>query len=282
MASYSSSSAWSTSSWCGTPSPASATSSTPLQAPARALSARVNGAVLRDARVDDDFKVVLVAVEGSRAIACVYSSKTRDWGNLVSTMLPPKGFMGSPPAMNFSKMHSLLVGDSLYWLLSDRPTSLTEAFSHAPCLEFDVERQSLTVGRVSGDLNYTKDHEISLITEKGGGLGLLTLSGCNAHFWRRNSEHDGDSSWVLGRTIELDNLLSLNPQKEAGRIFIEGFAEYNHVAVLSTPSSLYTVQFQPLEVKKLHNVGSQYHAFESVCTAGNGGRPDAADVAQNA
>ncbi|KAM3296638.1 hypothetical protein ACQJBY_038804 [Aegilops geniculata] len=201
-------------------------------------------------------------------------------------MLPPKASMGGPPAMNFSKMHSVLVGDSLYWLLFDRPTSLTEAFCHAPCpksiLKFDAERQSLTVERVAGDLNHTKQHEISLITEKGRGLGLFTLSGCNAHFWRRNSEHDGDTSWVLGRTIELDNLLCLNPQKEAGRIFIEGFAEYNHVVVLSTPSSLYTVQFEPLEVKKLHNVGSQYHAFESVCTTGNGGRPDVADVPHNA
>ena len=59
--------------------------------------------------------------------------------------------------MKFSRMNALLVEKSLYWLLFDVPTSFSAAFSVVLCassiLEFDVERQSLTVERVPANLH---------------------------------------------------------------------------------------------------------------------------------
>ncbi|XBI43897.1 hypothetical protein VPH35_108613 [Triticum aestivum] len=246
--------------------------------PAQSLSAQVNGEVLRDARDDDHFKIVLVDVEGPRAIACVYSSETSKWGDLVSAFLPPKASIGGPPAMKFFRMNALL------------------AFSGVLCassiLEFDVERQSLTVERVPANLHHPKDHEISLIKERGVGLGLLTVSDSNVHIWKRKREHNsgtswvlgrpiklrhflsldpqnnGGTSWVLGRTINLRHLLSQDPQNYAGQISINAFAEYNHVALLSTSIYYYTVELESLEVRRFQCRGSRYHPFESVYTTG--------------
>ncbi|XBH76190.1 hypothetical protein VPH35_102872 [Triticum aestivum] len=238
--------------------------------PAQSLSAWVNGEVLRDARDDEHFKIVLAAVEGPRAIACVYSSETSEWGDLVSAFLPPRVSMGGPPAMKFSKMYALLVENSLNWLLFDVPTSFSEAFSGVLCassiLEFDVERQSLTMERVPAKPHHPKDHEISLIKERGVGLGLLTVSGCSVHIWKRKREHNGGTSWMLGRTIKLRHLLSPDPQNYAGQISVNAFAEYNHVVLLSTSIYYYTVELESLEVRRFQCRGSPYHPFESVYT----------------
>ncbi|XP_040247713.1 uncharacterized protein [Aegilops tauschii subsp. strangulata] len=274
--------------------------------PAQSLPAWVNGEVLRDARDDDHFKIVLADVEGPRAIACVYSSETSKWGDLVSAVLPPRASIGGPPAMKFSRMNALLVEKSLYWLLFDVPTNFSEAFRGVLCassiLEFDVERQSLSVDRVPANLHHPKDHEISVIKERGVGLCLLIVSGCHVHIWKRKREHNGGTSWVLGittklrhllspdpqnnggtswvlgRTIKLRHLLSPDPQNYAGQISINAFAEYNHVVLLSTSIYYYTVELESLEVRRFQCRGSRYHPFESVYTTGNGGWPDAADL----
>ncbi|XBI43911.1 hypothetical protein VPH35_108627 [Triticum aestivum] len=194
--------------------------------PAQSLSAQVNGEVLRDASDDDHFKIFLADVEGPRAIACVYSSETSKWGDLVSAFLPPRASIGCPPAMKFSRMNALLVEKSLYWLLFDVPANFSEAFRGVLCassiLVFDVERQSLSVERVSANLHHLKDHEISVIKERGVGLCLLTVSGCKVNIWKRKREHNADTSWVLGRTTKLRHLLFPDPQNNGGTSWVLG------------------------------------------------------------
>ena len=76
----------------------------------------------------------------------------------------------------------------------------------------------------------------SVIREEDDGLGLLSISNFTAQLWKRKSDCDGVGSWVLGRTIELDKLLSLDPDKHE-RIFILGYAEENNYVFLGISAS---------------------------------------------
>ena len=86
----------------------------------------VNGAVLRPAGEDQHFQVVLaVADDKQQALACVYSSKTGLWGNIISTPLPygPNGII--IPTMVFTD-DAVKAGDSLYWLLDGNLSGILE------------------------------------------------------------------------------------------------------------------------------------------------------------
>ncbi|XBI43961.1 hypothetical protein VPH35_108670 [Triticum aestivum] len=79
---------------------------------------RISGAVLRSAGVVHHFQVVLVGNSGiqpTQAVASVYSSETGVWSNLVSTPLPAD----DPDVLTevYHDMCSVMVGNSLYWLL---------------------------------------------------------------------------------------------------------------------------------------------------------------------
>ncbi|EMS63556.1 hypothetical protein TRIUR3_20721 [Triticum urartu] len=230
------------------------------------------GAVLRTAGVDRHFQVVLVATDGARAITYVYSSETGIWSNLLEAPLPYKpgdsllssetvtglwSFLASSPVF-FTSRPAVLVGDSLYWLLSNG------------ILEFDLDRQSLAMISVREDMRVKSYTDISIMEADGGGLGVLTLSGFHAQLWKREASSDGAASWIMGRTFELDKLISLDSEKKMGRVLVAGFAEYNNMVLLCTPIGLFIVQLQSLEFKKLSEtrVPLHYHPFESVYPAG--------------
>jgi hypothetical protein len=96
-----------------------------------------------------------------------------------------------------------MVGDSLYWLVTGYSFGI---------LEFDLHRQSLGLIPMPGKdtlAGGTGCGDILVLTE-GGGLGFLFVSGFNAQLWKRETDCDAGASWVLGRTIALDKLLSMN------------------------------------------------------------------------
>ncbi|KAE8807348.1 hypothetical protein D1007_16406 [Hordeum vulgare] len=230
------------------------------------------GAVLRAARVDHHFQIVLVAIDGARAITYVYSSDTGIWSDLLETPLPYKpedsillsdkvtglwSFLASSPVF-FTGRTAALVGDSLYWLLS------------SGILELDLDKQRLAMISVREDMRVESYTDISIMEAEGGGLGLLTLSGYHAQLWKRETNSDGAASWIMGRTFELDKLLCLDPEKKMCRICVVGFAEYNNMVLLCAPTGLFMVQLQSLEFKKLSKTCASlnYHPFESVYPAG--------------
>uniref|UniRef100_A0ACD5Z357 Uncharacterized protein n=2 Tax=Avena sativa TaxID=4498 RepID=A0ACD5Z357_AVESA len=235
----------------------------------------VNGAVLRVAG-DDHFQVVIVVLinnyntqHGQRALACVYSSETGLWGDLISTPIP----FEPDSVVCAIRDPAVLVGDSLYWKLSGFSTSI---------LEFDFEKQSLAVIWVPVDES-EYENDFKVIRADGGGLGFLFVSDFNAQLWERNINCDGVASWVLGRTIELDKLLSLDSEVEDD-IVILGFAEENNMVLLWTESGSFMVQLQSLQFKKLSGFNSttDYIPYESVYTAEIGGEHDGADLFHNA
>ncbi|CAM0947644.1 unnamed protein product [Alopecurus aequalis] len=150
----------------------------------------VNGAVLRPAGEDQHFQVVLAGAVGDdirhvRALACVYSSKTGLWGNLISMPLPyeangGQGPNGIPiPTMVFTD-EAVLAGDSLYWKLVGNLFGI---------LEFDLVKQSLAMIRVPVDM-CGRDKCLKMMRAESGGLGCLIMGDivpkCSGHSEENN------------------------------------------------------------------------------------------------
>ncbi|XP_020177841.1 uncharacterized protein [Aegilops tauschii subsp. strangulata] len=239
----------------------------------------IGGTVFRVAGDEQHFQVVLVTTQvyeqGDTAIARVYSSETGGWGALISILLPPK----HPTSVICTGFPSILVGHSLYWLLSDM--KIKERSDGI--LEFDLERQVLSLLPVPVDAIPTK---LQLMQAVGGGLGIFFLSKFSVQLWKMETDSDGVPSWVLARTVELDKLLLMSSRKKKREpLCIKGFAEYNSVVFLRTPTDLFTIQLESLQFKKVSrtNFVARYHPFENVYVAGMciGGGHDGAEVLHN-
>ncbi|PNT65946.1 hypothetical protein BRADI_3g04705v3 [Brachypodium distachyon] len=92
---------------------------------------QIHGAVLQAAGDTRHFQVVLVGNDEkqyTRALACTYSSENGAWGNLISTLLPPKpkDCRSRLPTTISLSTPSVLVGDSLYWFLAESSASILE------------------------------------------------------------------------------------------------------------------------------------------------------------
>lgn len=235
-----------------------------------------NAAVLR-AVGDVHFQVVFVAtnMDTRQVLACLYSSETGLWGDLISTPIPSE-FPNVYPDIVFLPSN-VLVGNSIYWIVS---SSTLE--THA-ILEFDLKSQSLAVIPVPVEhmLKFGQ-HTYRVMRAEGGELGFFYLSSFTAQLWRRKTDCDGVYSWVLGRTIELDKLLSLNTGN--GWVpLIRGFAENNNVVFLGTNIGVFMVHLESLKFKNLFepSISLYYHPLECVYTAGIGGEHDADDLLHN-
>ncbi|XP_048537157.1 uncharacterized protein LOC125515684 [Triticum urartu] len=222
----------------------------------------INGAVLRAPEEANHFQVVLVGnsdIKLTQAVASVYSSETGLWSNLVWTLL----LADDPhvPTMVYHDMCSVMVGNSLYWLLSVNWFGI---------LEFNLDRQSLSVINVPVEIIDVGSCLLTVMQAEGGGLGFLFISENCIQLWKKKTDCDGVASWVLGRTVALDKLLSMN--SEEARIL--GFAEDNNVVLLwAFIGDIFMLQFKSSQLKKLfesHHSFSwrRYYPFEGVYTAG--------------
>jgi hypothetical protein len=159
-------------------------------------------------------------------------------------------------------MPAVLNGKFLYWQLNGASFGV---------LEFDLERQSLAVVLMPTDLYAMAICGFAITTEvEGGGPCFLLVSDFCAKLWKRVTYCDGIDTWAPVKTIELDNLLSLNPRDVERHVFILGFAEDNNVVFLWTSFGVFMVHLDSLHFKKLcESKFCEYHPFESVYAAGN-------------
>uniref|UniRef100_A0A453MYQ0 Uncharacterized protein n=1 Tax=Aegilops tauschii subsp. strangulata TaxID=200361 RepID=A0A453MYQ0_AEGTS len=99
---------------------------------------------------------------------------------------------------------------------------------------------------------------------------VYVCKGFTAQLWKRKTDCDGAASWGMERTIEVDKLLSLNPEKERVRPLVEGLAEYNNVVFLTTGDGVIMLQLESLQFKKFYEIsdGFYHYPFESVYSAG--------------
>ncbi|KAF8670593.1 hypothetical protein HU200_050620 [Digitaria exilis] len=225
-----------------------------------------HAAVLRahgDVHAGEDHQSIpfLVALVGSdkactRAFACVYSSETGVWSNLISTECSSMVPMHYHP--------STLCGSSLYWLLGPRMA----------ILEFDLDKHFLGVIDVPLSDDSYRMFQQWVIPAEGGGLSFLCMSDYSAQLWTRKVDSDGIAGWVLGRTIELDKLLSLNCDV-AFSPMISGFAEEDNTTFFMTSISgfgvsAFIVQLDSARFKKPFSLANldYHHPFATVYTAG--------------
>jgi hypothetical protein len=225
----------------------------------------INGEVLLAPGPGDAqcFQVVLVGVHNNyhkqdrRAVACVYSSDTGTWGDIISTPLPSKDLMAKP---------AVLIGNSLYWMLAGNQNSLG-------ILEFDLERQRLATIEIEVPLDRfaKRNCEFWVTRAKGGGIGFLSVSEADfrIQLWKSKRKRKGGVvSWKPGRTIRIDKLLQLTSE-EKGNLTMLGLAENNNVVFLWTVVGLFMVQLHTLHFKKVFNTNiSECYPFESVYTTG--------------
>ncbi|VAI53757.1 unnamed protein product [Triticum turgidum subsp. durum] len=181
--------------------------------------------------------------------------------------------------MVYTGMPAVMVGGSFYWLLYGYGNS-------QQILEFDLDKRSLAfISMPVSDIGDMRDGNIWVMPAEGGGLGLLFLRGICAQLWKRKTDWKGVASWVLGKTVELDKLLSLNSEKQRERPRILGFAEDNNVVLLWTSVGVFTVQFESLQIKKVFESSTWYlyFPFEVVYTADGciGGGPSGAKLLYN-
>ncbi|XP_051195591.1 F-box/kelch-repeat protein At3g23880 [Lolium perenne] len=229
-----------------------------------AKNALINGAVLRAAGDVQHFQVVLTVAYGDeqhrRALACLYSSQTGLWGDLVSIPLPCEA---SNWELSVNTDDAVLDGDYLYWVLEEF------SFSYR-ILEFDLLKQSLAVIEVPSDM-CSEDIRFGIMRAEGGGLGVLLVSDsdCTAQLWKRKTDWGGVASWSLARTIELGKLLSLKSD-EKGPLYIPGFAEENNTVFMWTSAGLFMIHLESLKCNKIFEgqPGTFYQPFEGVYAAG--------------
>uniref|UniRef100_A0ACD5ZBN1 Uncharacterized protein n=1 Tax=Avena sativa TaxID=4498 RepID=A0ACD5ZBN1_AVESA len=228
----------------------------------RTVEFRIVGTVLRV--FGDHFQVLLAhsvkQQQHTQALACIYSSETGLWSDLISTLLASEDSTSSNHSMYFTRMPAVLVGDSLYWTLT--------GISHV-ILEFDLGSRSLAVIHLPVEFALCKPWDFTVMPAEGGGLGLIFKSDLTAQLWKMNTNCDGVASWMLGRTIEVGKLLSLNSEEERN-FLIRGVAEYNNVVFLSTVKGLFMLQLESLEFKtfSIPSMVDCYHSFETVYAAG--------------
>ncbi|KAI4979106.1 hypothetical protein ZWY2020_015859 [Hordeum vulgare] len=227
----------------------------------------IKGAVLRAAGGVHHFQVVLVGnsdIQLTQVVASVYSSETGAWSNLVSAPLPAAADPDVLTAV-YHDMCSVMVGNSLYWLLVGHLFGI---------LEFNLDTQSLSVIHAPVDVD-VNTCSATVMRAEGGGLGFLFLSGYCVKLWERKTDSDGVASWVLERTVALDKLLSMNSEEGSQSTRILMFAEENNVVLLWTYIGVFKVQFESLQFRKLLESYRfyrwfNYYPFEAVYTADAG------------
>ncbi|BAF08354.1 uncharacterized protein [Oryza sativa Japonica Group] len=220
-----------------------------------------NGAVFRLPGGGGGFRFQIVLV-GTRhqyeAIGCIYSSETGKWGDLIATPLPH----------NLTRISlavpGVRIGDSLYWLISGIPGGI---------LEFDLNEQRLAV--IDDVPMAVSDgyRRFCVVPAADGGLGFVFMSDLGSQFWRRKNDWDDDvseSGWVLEKTVQLGELLSLSPTERKGSPIVMGFSEDYNVIFLKTINGLFMVHLESMEFKRiLKDCAALFiYPFASVYTAG--------------
>nr|BAJ93111.1 predicted protein [Hordeum vulgare subsp. vulgare] len=180
------------------------------------------------------FKVVLVSADKLVARACVYSSETNSWGDLISTDVPYH-------TMSCVGSRSILVRNSLHWFIFGTQTGI---------LELDLDTQTLAVVEVPPDA-HASHHGLYLST-LGGGLGFIVVSdNFVAYLWVRATVLGGVAGWMPAQAIDLNKLLPLRPGEWTNLQTVLGVAGDDNVIFVSTNGGVFMVHLESLQFKKI-------------------------------
>ena len=207
------------------------------------------------------FKIVLVATykpeNQALAIASVYSSKTGTWGDLISTPLQY--------AVPVTRIYgpSTLVGNTLHWSISNTDVA-----------QIDLDTQRLAVAVIEGPPGV--HYSVQIIHSEDGGVAFATLSSLHdKHYfqmWLTKANCYGVHTWVLLKSVELQELIGLSLSISKENSSIVRYAEDAHAIFLRLQSTVYMVQLESMKSKLIlfeRDPDCTYHAVTSFYTEGN-------------
>jgi hypothetical protein len=208
----------------------------------------------------------ILLYEGRRPIACVYSSETGIWGNVISTATRCQLDNCNP---------GILVGNAIYWTSKSENELSYEDWRDYPddIVEFDMDRQSLAVIKGPPDLQFCVTHQI--IQAEEGVVGLAILSHGMLKMWQRKINCHGDATWLLQKTVEMHTILGIPPLIGGLGLMkvmeILGYDEDNGAIFVYVDTNVYMVQLLSMQFKKLfENVRAYYcHPFTSFYAPGD-------------
>jgi hypothetical protein len=153
-------------------------------------------------------------------MACVYSSETAVWGNLISTMDPCELDEANP---------GILIGNALYWSsksVCPNRNVLDLDYLADDIVEFDLDRQSLAVIKDPPFLNASPCLRRQIIRAEDGAVGLTVFSHGGVEVWHRRLNSHCGTTWFLHNTFEMHTVLGLTPQIEGSmRVETLGYDE---------------------------------------------------------
>ncbi|KAJ1283052.1 hypothetical protein BS78_03G098400 [Paspalum vaginatum] len=198
------------------------------------------------------FQLVLIGVgeDERRVFACVYSSQSNEWGSFSSAAIR---------YMDSTFDASTLVGNSLYWLFEDIEGGI---------LEFDLGTQSLNILENPPDMD-TDCHNYQIILPEDGVFGIAALRRFSFDIWERKVGHDGAASWVLLKTVKLEEITGLS-RDERGHMIIHGYDEEDNVIFPRTDIGCFQLELESMKYKNLGKSGfintSAYYPYRSLYT----------------
>lgn len=212
----------------------------------------INGAVLcaagdqghmHDGCHSGPFKVLMVSTgrDDDRSLACVYSSQSGIWGDVISTK-------------------------------SSCANCYACSRSSPSRLEFDLNMQSLALIKAPWCTDDSHTHQI--IQAEDGIVGLAAFSYPSFQMWQREVDCHGVTTWLLHKTVDMHNILRLPSQIELAwrEMVILGYDEVNGVIFLYADRNAYMVEVKSMQPKKLtgtHYMNNKYHPFTSFYIPGD-------------
>ncbi|KAF7061131.1 hypothetical protein CFC21_067859 [Triticum aestivum] len=195
------------------------------------------------------FKVVLVSHKRDhQPQACVFSSETDTWSNIISTKYPCELHGDSVPAT--------LIGDALYWLLSCNAI-----------FWFDLDMQSLAVIMGPPGMNESGNYRIIKPEDGADGLAIAIFLFPNLQIWQRVVNSQGIATWFLRKTVEMHSTLGIPHQirRKVWQDKVLGYDEDNDVIILYVDDSAYMLELKQMQSRKLNGTRSmkQCHPFTS-------------------
>jgi hypothetical protein len=184
------------------------------------------------------FSVVVVFTRGHRAFACVYSSLTRAWGELVSMPTPSQ-------ECELTEQPGAFVVDEMYWLLGE-----------SSILEFWLSYQKLALVERPLEIFSVYRRNIRVLRSEGSVLGLAAVKNFSLHLWAREADHCGTTKWVLHRAIELCTLLELpltQPHVGSIPVWISGLGEDGNVVFLRSIVGMFVLWPETMQFKMVTN-----------------------------
>jgi hypothetical protein len=231
----------------------------------------VNGTVLCTA--GDNFKVVLVSMfenDRRRLTACVYSSRRLACGEISSSMIVVIIHVGLLKSNCQRLQHP-------YWFISFEIHVVPEPAERHGVLEFDLDRQIITIMKGS-PINRIGSSVIIKTVDDGVGLVTLHYWKLELQVWHRDLNCHDVAAWVLFKKADLHSILGLQwnerwpePTRRHG---IFGYDEDDNVIFIYVDSSLFVLQLDTMQFK-MHDerLGRRYlgicHPFRIFYTAGD-------------